>query len=208
MTQHAALIRRDYATTPSYCMPLEAPVVTLRLLEHLPEGALPLARLLVLLLDPQSHLHHAPRDVPVAPQRLNRLVVIARTRCLVEQWSPRVLVLADELDLLEGVLGFPLLHLLPDLANRGLRGYRHCEHPHRREDLDLGHVVRVALGDLRGALLDQAALLVPDFPVGGGVLRKNDLLPLLLCHRSGVPALAAARGPLAGAWWPPRTEAA
>merc|ERR1719168_55082 len=103
-------------------VPLEAPVVALRLLEHLPEGALPLARLLVLLLDPQSHLHHAPRDVPVAPQRLHRLVVIAWTRCFVEQWSPRVLVLADELDLLEGILRLPLLHLLPDLADRGLRG--------------------------------------------------------------------------------------
>merc|ERR1711972_923630 len=94
---------------------LEAPVVTLRLLEHLPEGALPLARLLVLLLDPERHLHHAARDVPVAPQGLDGLVVVPRPRGLVEEGPPGVLVLADQLDLLERILGLPLLDLLPDL---------------------------------------------------------------------------------------------
>merc|ERR1719203_826760 len=88
---------------------LEAPIITLTLLEHLPECALPLARLLVLLLDPECHLHHAPRDVPITPQRLHGLVVVARARRLVEQWAPRVLVLADELDLLQRVLWLPLL---------------------------------------------------------------------------------------------------
>merc|ERR1719330_1899805 len=97
---------------------LEAPVVALRLLEHLPEGALPLASLLVLLLDPERDLHHAPRDVPVAPQGLHGLVVVPGPRGLVEERAPGVLVLADELDLLQGVLGLPLLHLLPDLADR------------------------------------------------------------------------------------------
>merc|ERR550532_2204694 len=83
---------------------LEAPVVALGLFEHLPEGALPLARLLVLLLDPQGHLHHAPRDVPVTPQGLHRLVVVPWPRGLVEERAPGVLVLADQLDLLQAVL--------------------------------------------------------------------------------------------------------
>merc|ERR1711920_159359 len=93
--RQAALIRSVEPETTSDRVPLEAPVVTLGLFEHLPERALPLARLLVLLLDPQSHLHHAPRDVPITPERLHCLVVIARPRCLVEQGPPRVLVLAD-----------------------------------------------------------------------------------------------------------------
>mmetsp|Transcript_79239 Transcript_79239/g.222165 ORF Transcript_79239/g.222165 Transcript_79239/m.222165 type:complete len:212 (-) Transcript_79239:2-637(-) len=163
-------------------VPLEAPVVALRLLQHLPEGALPLAGLLVLLLDPQRHLHHAPRDVPIAPQRLDGLVVVARPGGLVEEGAPRVLVLAHELDLLEGVLGLPLLHLLADLADSGLGGDGHGEHPQRREHLDLGDVVLVPLGDLRGALLDEATLLIPDLPVRRGVLREDDLLALLLGH--------------------------
>merc|ERR1719512_331389 len=96
-------------------VPLEAPIVALRLFQHLPEGALPLAGLFVLLLDPQRHLHHAPRDVPVAPQGLHGLVVVPGSRGLVEERAPGVLVLAHELDLLQGVLGLPLLHLLPDL---------------------------------------------------------------------------------------------
>merc|ERR1712039_322628 len=89
---------------------LEAPVVAFGLLEHLPEGALPLSRLLVLLLDPKGDLHHAPGDVPVAPQRLHRLVVVARPRGLVEERAPSVLVFAHELDLLQGVLRLPLLN--------------------------------------------------------------------------------------------------
>merc|ERR1719512_424819 len=84
-------------------VPLEAPIVALRLFQHLPEGALPLARLLVLLLDPQRDLHHAPRDVPVAPQGLHGLVVPGARR-LVEEGAPRVFVLAHELDLLQRIL--------------------------------------------------------------------------------------------------------
>merc|ERR1712107_950465 len=99
---------------------LEAPIVALGLLEHLPEGALPLPGLLVLLLDPQGHLHHAARDVPIAPQGLDGLVVVTGPGGLVEERAPRVLVLADELDLLERILGLPLLDLLPDLADGGL----------------------------------------------------------------------------------------
>merc|ERR1712146_330284 len=64
---------------------LEAPIVALRLLEHLPEGTLPLTGLLVLLLDPQGNLHHAPGNVPIAPQGLHSLVVVAGTRGLVEE---------------------------------------------------------------------------------------------------------------------------
>merc|ERR1712050_260938 len=96
---------------------LEAPVVALRLLEHLPEGALPFASLLVLLLDPQRNLHHPPWDVPVAPQGLHGLVVVAGPRCFVEKRTPCVLVLAHELDLFERVLRLPLLHFLPDLTD-------------------------------------------------------------------------------------------
>merc|ERR1712183_502421 len=97
---------------------LETPIVALGLLQHLPESALPLARLLVLLLDPKRDLHHASGNVPIAPQGLNRLVVVAWAGSLVEKGTPRVLVLADQLDLLQRVLGLPLLHLLPDLADR------------------------------------------------------------------------------------------
>merc|ERR1711972_458086 len=107
---------------------LETPVVAFGLLEHLPERALPLARLLVLLLNPQGDLHHAPRNIPIAPQGLHRLVVVARPRGLVEEWPPSVFVLANELDLLQRVLRLPLLHLLPDLPDRRLRGHRHREH--------------------------------------------------------------------------------
>merc|ERR1719188_400799 len=99
---------------------LEAPIVALRLLEHLPEGALPLACLLVLLLDPERDLHHAAGDIPIAPQGLDGLIVIARPRRLVEQRTPGILVLADKLDLLEGVLGLPLLDLLPNLTDSRL----------------------------------------------------------------------------------------
>merc|ERR1719512_299949 len=99
-------------------VPLEAPIIALRLFQHLPEGALPLARLFVLLLDPQRHLHHAPRNVPVAPQGLDGLVVVTRAGRLVEKRAPGILVLAHELDLLEGVLRLPLLDLLPDLTDR------------------------------------------------------------------------------------------
>merc|ERR1712050_390814 len=99
----------------SDCVPLEAPVIALRLLEHLPERALPLARFLILLFDPERYLHHPARDVPVAPQRLHRLVVVPRPRGLVEERAPGVLVLADQLDLLQRVLRLPLLDFLPDL---------------------------------------------------------------------------------------------
>merc|ERR1719181_2238225 len=87
--------------TLSDCVALEAPIVALGLLQHLPERALPLARLLVLLLDPQRDLHHAPGNVPVAPQGLHGLVVVARPRGLVEERPPRVLVLAYQLDLFQ-----------------------------------------------------------------------------------------------------------
>merc|ERR1712039_407467 len=138
---------------------LEAPVVAFGLLEHLPECALPLARLLVLLLDPKGDLHHASRDVPIAPQRLHSLVIIARPRSLVEERPPSVLVLTDQLDLLERVLRLPLLNLLTDLTDRGLRCDRYREHAQCGEDLHLRHVVLIALRNLRGALLDETTLL-------------------------------------------------
>merc|ERR1719226_45052 len=127
---------------------LEAPIVAFRLLEHLPERALPLACLLVLLLDPKCDLHHAPGDIPVAPQGLHSLVIITRPRGLVEERAPCILVLADQLDLLERVLRLPLLDLLPDLADRGLRRDWHCEHAQRGEHLHLWHVILIALRDL------------------------------------------------------------
>merc|ERR1712061_222059 len=102
---------------------LEAPIVALGLLEHLPEGALPLTGLLVLLLDPERDLHHAPGNIPIAPQGLDCLVIIARPRSLVEKRAPRILVLANELDLLERVFRLPLLNLLTDLADGRL-----CRH--------------------------------------------------------------------------------
>merc|ERR1719491_1099199 len=109
--------RRDAAARPGSLngVALEAPIVALGLFQHLPEGALPLASFLVLLLDPQRHLHHASRDIPIAPERLHGLVVVSWAGRLVEEWAPCVLVLANQLDLLQGVLRLPLLHLLSDL---------------------------------------------------------------------------------------------
>merc|ERR1719454_771924 len=107
---------------------LEAPIVALGLLQHLPEGTLPFACFFVLLLDPEGHLHHTTWDVPITPKRLNRLVVITRARSLVEERTPSILVFAHQLDLLERVLWLPLLHLLTDLANGCLSSARHGEH--------------------------------------------------------------------------------
>merc|ERR1712187_423167 len=146
---------------------LEAPIVTFRLFKHLPEGALPLAGLLILLLDPKCDLHHAARDIPIAPQGLNSLIIIARPRSLVEERAPSILVLADELDLLKRVFRLPLLDLLPDLADGGLRGHRHRKHPQGRQNFHLGHVILIALR--------------------GGVLGEDHLLAFLLSHRSDSP---------------------
>merc|ERR1712187_1020256 len=90
---------------------LEAPIVALGLLQHLPEGALPFTCLFVLLLDPERDLHHAAGNIPVAPQRLDSLIIIAWPRGLVEERAPCILIFANQLDLLERVLGLPLLHL-------------------------------------------------------------------------------------------------
>merc|ERR1712066_991443 len=152
---------------------LEAPIVALGLLEHLPECALPFSRLFVLLLDPECDLHHAPGDVPVAPQGLHSLVIIARPRSLVEERAPSILVLADQLNLLKRILRLPLLDFLPDLADRGLRRDRHGEHAQRSEHLHLWHVVLIALRDLSGALLDETALLIPDLTIRSRVLGEN-----------------------------------
>merc|ERR1719330_1768827 len=173
---------------------LEAPVVALRLLEHLPEGGLPLASLLVLLLDPERHLHHPPRDVPIAPKRLDRFVVVPWPRSFVEEGAPGVLVLADQLDLLQRVLRLPLLHLLPDLADSRLGGDRHCEHAQRCEHLHLWNMILVTLGDLGRALLDQPSLLVPDLAVGSGVLGEDHLLSLFLGHGSEEAPPACSKG--------------
>merc|ERR1712137_499180 len=115
---------RCLATGTSDGVALETPIVALGLLEHLPERTLPFACLLVLLLNPQSDLHHSPRDIPIAPQGLHGLVVITRARGLVEERPPSVFILANKLDLLQRVLRLPLLHLLPDLPDRRLRGHR------------------------------------------------------------------------------------
>merc|ERR1719270_2340046 len=166
----------------SYSMTLEAPVVALGFFKHLPKGALPLPRLLVLFLDPKRNLHHAARDVPVAPQGLHGLVIVARARGLVEQWPPGVLVLAHELDLFQRVLRLPFLDLLPNLADRSLGGDGHREHAKCGEHLHFRHVVLVSLCDLRSPLLDEAALLIPDLPIGRCVLSENDFLAFLLSH--------------------------
>eukprot|EP00415_Alexandrium_ostenfeldii_P002522 UN2522 len=168
--------------TSSDGVALEAPVVALRLFQHLPEGALPFAGLFVLLLDPEGHLHHAAWDVPVTPEGLHGLVVIARAGRLIEKRTPRIFVLADELNLLEGVLWLPLLNLLPDLADGGLGSHGDRKHAEGGEDLDLRHVILIALRNLCSALLDQAALLIPDLAVRGSVLSEDDLLALLLSH--------------------------
>ena len=44
---------------------------------------------------PAQSLHHTTRNVPVAPQRLHRLIVVAGAGGLVEQGAPGVLVLQD-----------------------------------------------------------------------------------------------------------------
>merc|ERR1719270_626878 len=166
----------------SYSMTLEAPVVALGFFKHLPKGALPLPRLLVLFLDPKRNLHHAARDVPVAPQGLHSLVIVARARGLVEQRPPGILVLAYQLDLLQRVLWLPFLDLLPNLADRSLGGYGHRKHAKRGEHLHFRHVVLVSLCDLRSPLLDKATLLIPDLPVGSCVFSEDDLLTFLLRH--------------------------
>merc|ERR1719486_1738394 len=94
-----------FAWASSDCMSLEAPIIALRLLQHLPKCALPLTSFLVLLLDPKSHLHHAARDVPITPQRLHRLIVISWTRRLVEERPPGIFIFAHKLDLLKRILG-------------------------------------------------------------------------------------------------------
>merc|ERR1719491_2269246 len=177
--------RRDAAARPGSLngVALEAPIVALGLFQHLPEGALPLASFLVLLLDPQRHLHHASRDVPIAPQRLHGLVVVSRPGRLVEERAPSILVLAPQLNLLQRILGLPLLHLLADLPHRRLCGDRDREHAQGGEHLDLWYVVLVPFGDLCGTLLNQAALLIPNLAVRRCVLGENNLLSFLLCHR-------------------------
>merc|ERR1719510_1776335 len=163
-------------------MTLEAPVVALGLLEHLPKGALPLPGLLVLLLDPKCNLHHAARDVPVAPQGFDSLVIVARARGLVEQRPPGILVLAHQLDLFQRILRLPFLDLLSNLADRSLGGDGHRKHAKRGEHLHFRHVVLVSLCDLCSPFLDQATFLIPNLPVGRCVLREYDLLAFLLCH--------------------------
>merc|ERR1719166_702242 len=166
----------------SNSMTLEAPIVALGLLEHLPKGALPFPSLLVLFLDPKRNLHHAARDVPIAPQGFDSLVIVARARGLVEQWPPGILVLAHQLNLFQRILRLPFLNLLPNLADRSLGGDGHCKHAKRSEHLHFRHVVLVSLCDLRSPLLDQATLLIPDFPIWRCILGKDDLLAFLLSH--------------------------
>merc|ERR1719471_2208355 len=168
----------------SNSMTLEAPIVALGLLKHLPKGALPLPSLLVLFLDPKRNLHHAARDVPIAPQGFDSLVIVARARGLVEQWPPGILVLAHQLNLFQRILWLPFLDLLPNLADRSLGGDGHCKHAKRGEHLHFGHVVLVALCDLCSPLLDEATLLIPDLPVGSCVLGEDNLLAFLLSHGS------------------------
>merc|ERR1719510_1272705 len=163
-------------------MTLEAPIVALGLLKHLPEGALPLPSLLVLFLDPQRNLHHAAWDVPVAPEGFDGLVIVARARGLVEQWPPGVLVLAHQLDLLQRILRLPFLDLLPNLTDRSLCSDGHRKHAKRGEHLHFRHVVLVSLCDLRSPLFDKATLLIPDLPVGRCVLCEDDLLTFLFSH--------------------------
>merc|ERR1719510_2235386 len=164
------------------CMTLETPIVALGLLKHLPKGALPLPGFLVLFLDPKRNLHHAARDVPVAPQGFDSLVIVARARGLIEQWPPGILVLAHQLDLLQRILRLPFLDLLPNLADRSLSGDGHCKHAKRGEHLHFRHVVLVSLCDLRSPLLDKAALLIPDLPIRRCVFCEDDLLAFLLGH--------------------------
>merc|ERR1719510_2364897 len=165
-------------------MTLETPIVALGLLKHLPKGALPLPGLLVLFLDPKRNLHHAARDVPIAPQGFDSLVIVARARGLVEQWPPGIFVLAHQLNLFQRILRLPFLDLLPNLADRSLGGDGHCKHAKRGEHLHFRHMVLVSLCDLRCALLDETALLIPDLTVGSRVLGENNLLAFLLSHGS------------------------
>merc|ERR1719510_646736 len=161
------------------CMTLETPIVALGLLKHLPKGALPLPGLLVLFLDPKRYLHHAARDVPIAPQGFDSLVIVAWARGLVEQWPPGILVLAHQLNLFQRILRLPFLDLLPNLTDRSLCSDGHRKHAKRGEHLHFRHVVLVSLCDLRSPLLDKATLLIPDLPVGRCVLCENDLLTFL-----------------------------
>merc|ERR1719329_493050 len=111
----------------SYRVSVETPIVTLGLLEHLPESTLPLAGLFVFFFYPKGNLHHASRNVPVTPQRLNRLIVITRAGSLVEQWTPRIFIFANQLNLLQRILGLPFLDFRSNLANGRL-----CSHGNRK----------------------------------------------------------------------------
>merc|ERR1740138_1372559 len=127
---------------------LETPIIALRLLQHLPEGALPLARLLVLFLDPEGNLHHPPGNIPIAPQGFHRFIVITWTRGLVEERAPCILVLAHELDLLQGIFWLPFLYLLANLTDGRLGCDWDRKHAESCEHLHFWHVVLVALCDL------------------------------------------------------------
>merc|ERR1712039_1151128 len=95
---------------------LETPIITFGFLKHLPEGTLPFTSFFIFFFDPQCDLHHAPRDVPITPQRFNSFIIITWTRGFIEQWAPCILVFTNKFNLFQRILWFPLLHLLPDFT--------------------------------------------------------------------------------------------
>merc|ERR1719433_2002816 len=163
---------------------LETPIIALGFLKHLPEGTLPFTSFLIFFFDPERYLHHAPRDVPVAPQRLNSFIVITWARGLVEQWSPCILVFANKFNLFQGIFRFPFLHLLPNFTNGCFSCDWNSKHAKSSQNFHFRYMVLIALGNLCSPLFDQATFLVPDFTVWCCVFRKNDFLPFFFSHRS------------------------
>merc|ERR1711862_592424 len=140
--------RENPCGSSSNCVPLEAPIVTFRFFQHLPKGTLPFARLLIFFFDPECHLHHATRNVPITPQGLHGFVVVTRPRRFVKKRAPSIFVFANKFNLLEGVLRLPFLNLLPDFTHRRLGCARDSEHTKRCQDLHFGHMVLVPFGNL------------------------------------------------------------
>merc|ERR1719436_595018 len=176
------LVWKTEQITSSNGVALEAPIIAFRLLKHLPKGAFPFTGLFILFLDPERNLHHAPRDVPITPQRLNSLIIISWAGGLVEQWAPCILVLANKLNLFERILRFPLLHFLPNLTNCRFRRDRHRKHAQGRQNFNFGDMVLITLSNLSCAFLDQPTLLIPDLTVRCCVFGEDDLLSFFFSH--------------------------
>ena len=102
---------------------------------RLPERTLPFARLLILLLDPEAHLHQVSWNVAFIPQELDGLVIGARTGARDTRTVKTIIVAANQLDAFERILGPPFVNLLPDLADCRISVHGHTENAGGRHDV-------------------------------------------------------------------------